>query len=168
MTDTPISKMDAAQRQLDCAVRLRLADEDSLAVHTLAYAAFGILRDLVRKRGHAMEDVLAVLHDKSSKMGRDLTEVPNFLKHAGTDPDGMLAAHSPNSAHLTLAFAIRLWVELGEEETPDMQDFAKLPDPYKPDHRASEFVKFVKGPLLSEQDEATWRATLRGITTTST
>jgi hypothetical protein len=30
-----ISKLEAAQRQLDCAIRLRIAREDSLAAHTL-------------------------------------------------------------------------------------------------------------------------------------
>jgi hypothetical protein len=115
-----------------------------------------------------MNDVLAVLLDKSSKMGRAFSDVPNFLKHANWDPDGMLAAHSPNSVHLTLAFAVRLWIELGGEETPNMREFAKLPDPYKPGYRASEFVKFLQeGPVLSEQDEAAWRGRLWGIATTT-
>ena len=132
-----ISKMDAARRQLDCAIQLRLRGEDSLGVHTLAYAAFGILRDLVRDRAHQMEDVLAVLLNQSSKMGRDFSSVPNFLKHADRDPEGMLTAHSADSVHLTLAFSVRLWVELGGTKTPDMEAFAKLPDPYKPGYRAS-------------------------------
>jgi hypothetical protein len=168
MTDTAISKTEAARRLLDCAIRLRLREEDSLAAHTLAYAAFGILRDLVRDRGHEMEDVLAVLLNQSSKMGREFSGVPNFLKHADRDPEGMLAAHSPSTVHLTLAFAIRLWVELGGQETPEMQEFAELPDPYKPGYRASEFVRFLQErPVLSEQDEAVWRARLWGIATTT-
>ncbi len=168
MTKTAISKMEAARRQLDCAIRLRLRDEDCLAVHTLAYASFGILRDLVRDTGHDMEDVLAVLLNQTSKMGRNFSGVPNFLKHADRDPEEMLAAHSANSVHLTLAFAVRLWVELGGEKTLDMQEFAKLPDPYKPGYRASEFLKFLQdGSVLSEQDEAAWRSRLWGIATTT-
>jgi hypothetical protein len=73
----------------------------------------------------------------------------------------MLAEHSVKSVHLTLAFAIRLWMELGNRATPEMQEFAKLPDPYKPGYRASELVKFAQSePLLSEADEADWRARL--------
>lgn len=166
MTETAISKLEAARRQLDCAIRLRLANEDSVAVHTLAYAAFVILRDLVRKKGHSMAEVVGVLHDKSSKMGRDFSDVPNFLKHADRDPDAMLAQHSPTTVHLTLAFANRLWRELGNERTPAMQDFDKLPDPYKPGYRHSELTKFAQGPVLSEQDEAEWRQRLLGITIT--
>jgi hypothetical protein len=101
-------------------------------------------------------------------MGRDFSGVPNFLKHADRDPEGLLAAHSANSVHLTLAFAVRLWVELGGEKTPDMEAFVKLPDPYKPGYRASEFVRFLQDtPVLSEQDEAAWRERLWGIATTT-
>ena len=42
----PISKLEAAQRQLDCAIRLYFAEDDLLAVHTLSRAAFRILFDL--------------------------------------------------------------------------------------------------------------------------
>jgi hypothetical protein len=43
MTDKPIDKIEAAGRQLDGACRLRLTNEDSLIIHTLGFAAFGIL-----------------------------------------------------------------------------------------------------------------------------
>ena len=168
MTDTAISKMDAAQRQLDGAIRLRLANEDSLMIYTLAYAAFCILSGLVRARHDPVKHVLDVLLDQSSKMGRELRAVPNFLKHADRDPDGMLAAHSPDAVHLTLAFAIRLWIELGNQETDVMQKFMQLPDPYQAGKRASKFVKFAQErPVLSEQDPALWRERLWDIATTT-
>ena len=47
MTGTGITKLDAAQRQLDCAIRLMFSGEDSLVIHNLAYDAFCILRDLL-------------------------------------------------------------------------------------------------------------------------
>jgi hypothetical protein len=109
MTDKPIDKIEAAGRQLDGACRLRLDKGDSLIVHTLGFAAFGILSDLVRHREHPMNDVLDILRDRASKMWREFRGVPNFLKHANSDPNGMLAAHTPDTAHLTLALAILLW-----------------------------------------------------------
>lgn len=45
----PISKLDAAQRQLDTAIDLWFRDRDGLAVFTLAYAGFRILFDVSRK-----------------------------------------------------------------------------------------------------------------------
>ncbi len=153
-----ITKLDAAQRQLDCAIWLRLRDLDSLAVHTLAYAAYGILRDLCSERPDVMEMVNAIIdHTK-------FAEVPNFLKHADYDPEGMLDAHSPETTHLTVALAIRLLKELGREETPMTLAFSKLPDPYEPAHRASEGLKFLRdSPPLSDQDPATRLADLQKI-----
>ena len=45
-----IDKVEAARRQVECAIRLVAAHDDELAVHTLAMAAFGILNDLAAAR----------------------------------------------------------------------------------------------------------------------
>lgn len=47
-----ILKLAAAQRQLDAAIRMTFADEDVLAATTVAAAAYRLLRDIKRKRGH--------------------------------------------------------------------------------------------------------------------
>ena len=46
-----ISKIAAAQRQLDAAIRMFFQREDELAIHTVAAAAFQILRDVTKQRG---------------------------------------------------------------------------------------------------------------------
>ncbi len=46
-----ITKVAAASRQLDAAIRMFFAKEDELAIHTIASAAFRILRDLTKGRG---------------------------------------------------------------------------------------------------------------------
>lgn len=46
-----ISKIAAAQRQLDAAIRMFFQREDELAIHTVAAAASQILRDLIKQRG---------------------------------------------------------------------------------------------------------------------
>jgi hypothetical protein len=100
--------------QLDCAIRL-LEDED-LAAHTLAYAAYCLLRDLL-----GADAALRKL-EKVVK----LDEVPNFLKHADHHPEAFLNEHSPKTAHLTIRLAIRLW-EDGKEQTELMREFCKRP-----------------------------------------
>lgn len=47
-----ITKQAAAERQLRAAIRLYFAEEDGLAVHTVAAAAFQLISDLLDKRGH--------------------------------------------------------------------------------------------------------------------
>lgn len=167
---TGITKIDVARAQLQEALRLRLTDGNSIAVHTLAYAAFGILRDLIKHQAHPMKDVLAILEDQSSKMGKAFKEVPDSLKHADWFPDFVLESHSNKDVHLTIAFACRLWVELGNCETELMQKFAQLPNPYRPGYRHSEFTHFAQErPVLAEQDETVWRERLGSMrTTTST
>jgi hypothetical protein len=143
MTKSEIDKFDAAQRQLDCAIRLWFADEDNLAIHTLAYVVCCLLRDLFESQKRE------VLHkfEVSQKFG----EVPNFLKHADRDPEYVLKAHSRGSVRLTLAFAIRLWEEHGREKTPCMVGFSELDDPFKPGHQASETLKLVRhGPITDQ------------------
>src|SRR5262249_23096517 len=46
-----INKVVAASRQLDAAIRMFFAREDELAIHTVASAAFQILRNLMGRRG---------------------------------------------------------------------------------------------------------------------
>jgi hypothetical protein len=46
-----VTKIAAAQRQLDAAIRMFFVREDELATHTVAAAAFQILRDLTKNRG---------------------------------------------------------------------------------------------------------------------
>jgi hypothetical protein len=167
MTDKPIDKVEAAGRQLDGACRFRLANEDSLIVHTLGYAAFGILSDLVRHRDHPMNDVLDILQDRASKMWREFRGVPNFLKHADTDPDGMLMAHTPDTAHLTLALGVLLWVELRNQPTEAMQKVIALPNPYMTGYRASAFLKLAQEPPGAQYKGEGWQQRLSRLTVTS-
>jgi hypothetical protein len=95
VTTKGISKLEAAQRQLDCAIRL-FRDEDSLAIHTLAYASYRLLRELL---GDEAEKVMIKL-EKSLELGK----VP-LSKHRQGDPDAILEEHSANTVHLTIAQA---------------------------------------------------------------
>jgi hypothetical protein len=159
MAEPGITKLDAAQRQLDCAIWLRLKGMDSLAVHTLAYAAYGILRDLCRDRPEVREMIEAIIDHT------EFAKVPSFLKHADYDPEGMLDAHSPETVHLTVALTIRLWKELGREVTPAMSEFNdQLGDPYEPAHRASEGFRYLRdSPPLADRDPTTRMADLQKI-----
>lgn len=46
-----VTKLAAAKRQLQAAIRLFFMEEDELAIHTVASAAYGLLKDLKRDRG---------------------------------------------------------------------------------------------------------------------
>jgi hypothetical protein len=46
-----VTKIAAAKRQLDTAIRMYFACDDELSIHTLVAAAFRILRDVIQSRG---------------------------------------------------------------------------------------------------------------------
>jgi hypothetical protein len=46
-----VTKLGAAERQLNAAIRMILSGEDELAVHTVAAAAYRLLRDIKQSRG---------------------------------------------------------------------------------------------------------------------
>lgn len=56
MTETTasihVTKLAAANRQLRAAVRLFFLEEDDLAIHTVAAAAYGLITDIKKNRGH--------------------------------------------------------------------------------------------------------------------
>jgi hypothetical protein len=136
-----ISKLEAARQQLDCAIRL--PDTEDLAAHTLAYAAYGLLRDLLGPG--ATVKVLRKLKKQLS-----LQDVPEFLKHAECYPEAILKEHSANTAHLTIRLAILLWEEHGQGQTDAMRDFCKRRDPYKPGYRHSAALEEIERGRMPE------------------
>lgn len=48
-----VTKLVAAKRQLQAGIRLFFLEEDELAIHTVASAAYGLLKDLKRDRGQS-------------------------------------------------------------------------------------------------------------------
>ncbi len=78
------TSLSAARRQMDAAIRCLLSREDPLAVHTLAYASYGLLRDLSRTQGGGA--VLGQLKSEENRFPkkwfwRRFSELASALKH---------------------------------------------------------------------------------------
>jgi len=138
-----ITKLVAARRQLEQAITMRLAGVDSVSMHTLAYASYCLLRDLL-----GLGPTMAMLRKLEKNL--DLGNVPNFLKHAETDPARILKEHSAKTAHLTIALALMLWKEHGQAETALMKQFWTMPDPHKPVYRHSPVFRMAGMGTLRE------------------
>jgi len=135
----PISQRDAAKSHIDCAIRLFQTDD--LEAHSLAYAAYGLLFELLSK-GPTKDAVRKF--EKKLKLG----EIPNYFKHRYSDPAAILQEHSPETAHLAVAVAIRLWEEHGESQTEAMRQFSALPSPYEPGFRHAAALNLMqRGPI---------------------
>lgn len=118
----PISKLEAAERQLNCAIRLYLADDDLLAVHTLSRAAFRILFDIYpeRSRDGFDRDLDRLIADLG---WREFNRVTNFLKHADNDPEGILDNASEVETQMGIGFALILHCRIAGRYTPETMAF---------------------------------------------
>jgi len=114
-----ISKIEAAQRQLDTAIELYLHEFDLLSVHTLAWAAFSIL----------------VSYDEATNAGGvwakhirkhpcdDTRKLANFLKHADRDPLAQIGELTDEYTHHLLLEGCKLYFELTDTRTRPIDVF---------------------------------------------
>src|SRR5882757_766020 len=83
----PISKLEAAQQQLDCAIRLLFNLENMPSVITLSRAAFRVLLDIypvLKTDGNFGTDIDGVI----KRMGwSKFNKIANQLKHANNDAE---------------------------------------------------------------------------------
>lgn len=92
------------------AIRLFFERGDAVAVHTLASAAQGVIRDIARARG--LEHT-SVLHDNpmvSAEERKDwinaINAPRNFFKHADKDAEGLLEFNAKSNAQVLLDAAL--------------------------------------------------------------
>jgi hypothetical protein len=96
-----ISKVEAAQRQLDTAIDLFFGGGDAVAVHSLAAASLNVLSDLAEHEGASWRAQLrqdSTLSAQETK--RILNKAWNFFKHADRDPEAKLEFDQVDSEHL--------------------------------------------------------------------
>lgn len=114
-----ITKLEAARRQLDAAIRIFFKDEDGLAVHTVSRAAFRILFDLASEG-----DIKKALNTHIEKVGADrFNEETNFLKHADHDPEAEINDNFQAFTEAGIGMAIALYKHKGGKLTPEMVSF---------------------------------------------
>jgi hypothetical protein len=126
-TKLRISKLDAARRQLDCAIKLWFRDDDAVSIHTLAFSAYAIIEDLNVKRGNAESTMLAMVkrHVKPENVEtvmQALKKAMTFFKHANRDAEGILAFDPAESVGVMRLSVIGLDL-LGEQLTDFQRAF---------------------------------------------
>ena len=139
-----ITKLDAAERQLNTAIRLFFENRDHLSSYALTAASCEITDDLIEKQnGEVFKRELARLGDptKVRLSFRDefcnlikpehykealklLRQWQNFLKHADSDPDCQMDDLRPESLALNIMFACWNFRLLTNRITEEMRKFA--------------------------------------------
>jgi hypothetical protein len=114
-----LTKLEAAKRQLEAAIRMFFKNEDILAIHTVSRAAFRVLYDLTNE-GEAKEALEA--HVK--KVGpKRFNEETNFLKHADLDPEAEIDQEFHVFTEAGIGMAIGLYKHHDRNLSPEMASF---------------------------------------------
>jgi hypothetical protein len=116
-----VSKIEAAQRQLDTAIALWFEEGDEISIHTLAGASHQIIHDLNSKAGGP--DLIYDSLNFKDEFRRDavalLKSGINFFKHADRDPDPALQCKFHTSlSELFMLFSIFGLEHMKIERTP--------------------------------------------------
>jgi hypothetical protein len=117
--------MDAAQHQLEAAIRLTFSGEHPAAIHSMADAAYRVLRDICEARGDiASYCRIEALVEPSHK--RDFWAAINcsgdFFKHADRDSTA-IHEMDEEETDFVIVFATRLYCHLGYTPTAEMNAF---------------------------------------------
>jgi len=95
-----IPKLDAAQRQLDCAIELWFHDKDPVSVHTLVAAAYEIVHAVMQKQPNPAElyfDTAFIKDENREEFVAFVRKPANFFKHGNRDPHATLDFHPVSS-----------------------------------------------------------------------
>ena len=177
-----ITKLEAAKRQLDCAIRLYFSDDDISSVITLSRASFRLLWDLYPVlTNDGFEKPLGKIIETLG--WPRFHEITNFLKHADRDPEAQMEPHEVD-VRTGVGFSIILYgrltngslspemkawetmMTLAEPEIwdshPDLdaegyEDFRRSVEKYKISSREERLAMgrgFLRGFKIMEQSES--------------
>ena len=79
-----VTKLDAARRQLDTAIWVLFEQRDAVSVHTLAHAAFGVLKGIANHRTSSKVLTMSATMAASGSKGafwNSFNRTGNFFKH---------------------------------------------------------------------------------------
>lgn len=116
-----VSKIDAAKRQLEAAIRLFFQSSDVVVIHTLIGATHNILTDLAKKQGitSGINDGIRLMikKEKQKEVYDKIHEAKNFFKHADRNADKTID-FSPTSSEFYIYDCCGLYQALTQEALP--------------------------------------------------
>jgi hypothetical protein len=122
-----VSKLDAAKRQLDTALRLYFHDDDPVSIHTLASASFNLLSDIAKGSSIEAPNFRQQVIDS---VPDDLKKIYNFhsrkhqnvFKHANRDHEANIS-FNPEASDWIFIDAIQIYRKITTENPPLYQLF---------------------------------------------
>ncbi len=118
-TETTVTKIEVARRQLRTAIELCFYDGDPISIHTLAAASHQVFHDLNKKNGgpSLMFDTGYIKDEYRQEFTANIKHASNFMKHADrpNDSAGLTLEFRPESNRDFMLFSIICLGYLNEE-----------------------------------------------------
>lgn len=91
-----VTKVEAAVRQIDTAIKLWFSDGDLVSIHVLTSSAYEIIEHLNKNRGGKplLYDSHLIKDEDRNGVLRQLKLPWNFFKHANNDPNNVLVLNT--------------------------------------------------------------------------
>jgi hypothetical protein len=146
-----VSKVDAASRQLDTAIRLWFEGGDQVSIHTLACSAHQILSDLHRRRGgkDPIADTDLIRDEYRSQYLKLMKKEFNFFKHADNDPHEVLS-FKPDVTLFFLVIGCHLMRQVGQRLSDTQQTLGHYMAVTKPELMKEEFMEEFRAKFSPE------------------
>ena len=105
-----VTKLKAAECQLDKAIELWFNDDDPISIHMLACSAYQIIHDINNRNGgrDLIYDSLVIKEKFRKEVNMKLKKEYNFFKHADRDWDDSIEFNTENTAFFILYSCIGL------------------------------------------------------------
>lgn len=122
-----LTKLDAARRQLNSAIRMYFNDEDPIAVHAVVSGSMEILTDLGKKKGMQL-GILSGIHLVREERRAEIIELmrrpQNHIKHADRpgDEDKVLE-YRPAILDFHIQMTVDAYERYTGESTPESRAF---------------------------------------------
>lgn len=106
-----VTKLDAARRHMNEAIRMLFAQCDPLAIHTLACAATQVLSDLCKARGipSLLRGADGIRQERRKEWIDAIKRAENFFKHADRTPDEVLVFNREQTEIVLLEAGSLYW-----------------------------------------------------------
>ncbi len=133
-TKVPITKLEAARRQIETAIILWFNESDPVSIHTLVSAGHRLVYDINRKSlGLPMlGDTTNIRPGREKEYRKILAKPSNFFKHADWGAEKTLL-FSPESTAFHLLDVCKVYQALATERRPLMRLFVLYMEIHYPD-----------------------------------
>ena len=150
MAEIKVTKLEAAQRQIDAAIMMLYRGDDPIAVHTVISAACRIMRDLSSQAyTPTWQKFDAVfIPGKQREVWGVLSRAANFFKHADRDPDDVLNGVHEEVNEFMIFMSLILHEDFGKPTIPMRAHFSWMmlfyPDAFHMDLIAQRMPSIAK------------------------